>query len=172
MCYYTEKVWLQQLSKGTEKAYIQLFDRYYSLLIMFAFHYLEDKELAEDAVHDVVLSLWQKKERFVSITILKSYLYNAVRNRCLNVLDYNLVRKKYIRKITDVNTVDFNYLETEVYDLLRDAIEVLPEQQRLIFDLTLQGFDNTEIAEKMNITLDAVKSHKKRGKKLLKDLMI
>lgn len=169
MCYYSEEIWLQQLSKGTEKAYMQLFERYYALLSMFAFRYLADKQLAEDAVHDVVLNLWQRKEKFVSITTLKSYLYNAVRNRCLNILDYNQVRNVYVRKMVEQKTEEFYYLETEVYDKLRDAINTLPEQQRRIFDLTLQGFDNAEIAEKLNISLDAVKSHKKRGKKQLKE---
>ena len=169
MCYRNEEVWLQQLSKGSEKAYIQLFERYYTLLAMFAFRYLADRQLAEDAVHDVVLNLWQKKERFISITTLKAYLYNSVRNRCLNILEHDQVRKIYIRKMKEQGAEELNYLETEVYEQLREAIYALPEQQRQIFDLTLQGFDNAEIAKKLNITLDAVKSHKKRGKKLLKE---
>ena len=31
----------------------------------------------------------------------------------------------------------------------------------------MEGFDNAEIAEKLNLSIDSVKSHKKRGKQLL-----
>ena len=170
MCQDSEKIWLQQLSRGNERAYLQLFERYYTLLAMFAYRYLGDKQAAEDAVHDVVLNLWQKKENFVSITTLKTYLYNAVRNRCLNMLDYHQVRRTYIQKMSEQRSEEFDYLETEVYGRLREAIGMLSEPQRKIFDLTLQGFDTAEIAEKMNLSVDAVKAHRKRGKKQLKEI--
>lgn len=172
MQYSQENIWLQQLSIGTESAYKQLFDHYYCLLAMFACRYLEDRQQAEDAVHDVLLNLYQQKERFNSITLLKSYLYNSVRNRCLNVLDHDKVVREYASDVVEkerTGTWKYNMLETEVYEQLREAIHTLPEPQRKIFDLTLDGYNNTEIAQLLELTEDAVKAHKKRGKKLLRE---
>ena len=170
MCYFQEKIWLQQLSAGSEKAYKQLFERYYSLLATFAHKYLLDNQLAEDAVHDVLLNLYQQKEKFNSIVLLKSYLYNSVRNRCLNLLEHQKVAREYAAgSMRQENNWKYSFLEAEVYEQLREAIDSLPEQQRKIFDLTLQGYNNGEIAGTLGITEDAVKAHKKRGKKLLRE---
>ncbi len=172
MQYPQDEIWLQELGYGKERAYQRLFDQYYRLLAIFSFKYLNDRQQAEDAVHDVLLSLYQQKERFNSITLLKSYLFNAVRNRCLNILEHQKVAREYTTKIiqlTGTNLDEYNYIESEVYEQLREAIRQLPEVQRRVFDLTLQGYDNAAIAEEMGISEDAVKSHKKRGKKLLKE---
>ena len=172
MQYPQDEIWLQELGRGKERAYQRLFDQYYRLLAMFSFKYLNDRQQAEDAVHDVLLNLYQRKERFNSIVLLKSYLFNAVRNRCLNILEHRKVALEYntrVIQLAGANFDEYNYIEMEVYEQLREAIGQLPEQQRRIFDLTLQGYDNAAIAEEMGITEDAVKSHKKRGKKLLKE---
>lgn len=172
MQYIQEEIWLQQLSTGVDAAYKQLFDRYYGLLAMFAYKYLEDRQAAEDVIHDVLLHLYQNKEKFTSIVVLKSYLYNAVRNRCLNILQHRKIVKDYALNVTEQRAQergDYTMLEIEVYDQLRDAIDALPVPQCIIYDLTLQGYDNKEIAEKLGITEDSVKAHKKRGKKLLRE---
>lgn len=172
MQYVQDEVWLRQLSAGANGAYKELFERYYGLLSLFAFRYVENRELAEDAVQDVFLNLYQQRESFLSIVSLKAYLYNAVRNRCLNVLQHQKVRKEYALYVSERATEAFGegqVLEIEVYEQLRKAIEELPETNRQVFDLSLQGYNNQEIAGVMGLTLDAVKAYKKRGKKLLRE---
>lgn len=60
-------------------------------------------------------------------------------------------------------------LEEEVYLILKEALDTLPEQTRQIYDLSLLGHDNQEIASLLGLTLDAVKARKKRGKQLLQE---
>lgn len=172
MEFVREEIWLQQLGGGEEKAYELLFSRYYSLLSVFACRYLNDSALAEDAVHDVFLNLYLQKEKFDSVLSLKSYLYRSVRNKCLNILKHRKIQEKYITESEEVEGSEFYYfrmLETETYELLRGAIGELQEPTRKIYDMVLLGFDNAEIAEQLEMTLDAVKAQKKRGKKLLKE---
>lgn len=167
-----EEIWLEALSTGEEEAYKVLFTRYYSLLALFAHRYLSDRQRAEDAVHDVILNLYLQKEKFNSIVSLKAYLYNAVKNRCLNILKRQKLKEKYAleyRDQTDFDTHDYPLLEAETYELLKNAIGELHQQTRKVYDLLLLGYDNSEIAQKLGITLDAVKAQKKRGKKQLKE---
>ena len=168
----SEDIWLKQLSDGTEEAYKLLFDRYYSLLGVFAYRYLNDKQKAEDAIHDVLLGLYQDRERFESITTLKAYLYNAVRNRCLNIIRHEKIKAKYAEESAGVKENAFfqnQILEAEAYEMLEDAISQLPRQTRMVYELVLQGFDNKEIASKLELTEDAVKAHKQRGKRILRE---
>ena len=113
-----------------------------------------------------------KKLHFENLWALKSYLYNMVRNRCLDILKHRKVEEKYLREQRNhENSESFllQLLEDEVYILLKEAIQTLPFQTAKVFELILDGLDNTEISAKLNLSLDAVKSHKKRGKKLLQE---
>lgn len=169
----SEDIWLKQLSKGTEEAYKLLFDRYYSLLGIVAYHYLNDKQKSEDVVHDVLLGLYQDKERFETITALKAYLYNSIRNRSLNMLRHDKIKARYAEEYKaeeERNGLFQNQvLEAEVHELLEQAIAQLPRQTRMVYELVLLGYDNKEIALKTGLTEVAVKAHKQRGKKILRE---
>lgn len=172
MEHQTEDIWLKQLSAGTEEAYKLLFARYYSTLGVFANRYLNDRQMAEDAIHDVILELFQDKEKFETILALKAYLYNSVRNRCLNILRHDKIRVKYAEKMAREKDSYFFHnqiLEAEAHELLEQAIAELPKQTRIVYELVLQGYNNQEIAERTGLSEDAVKAHKQRGKKILKE---
>lgn len=168
----TDYRWLDELSRGREEAYRLLFERYYALLGVFAYRYLNDRQLCEDVIHDVFLELYQGKERFLNIIALKSYLYRAVRNRCVDLLRHQRIRTRYEEQMCGEEQEAFyeeGVLEAEAYALLKKAITELPEQTRAVYDLVLQGLNNREIAGKLSLTEDAVKAHKKRGKKILRE---
>lgn len=168
----SDNIWLELLSLGEEKAYKWLFTQYYSVLGVFAYRFLRDRALCEDVVHDVFLELYQTRERFGNIIALKTYLYNSVRNRCVDLLRHGKVEARYAEELARRDGASFCYnqvLESEVYLILRKVIAELPDPVRIVYDYVLQGYNNQEIAEKMGLTEDAVKAHKKRGKKLLRD---
>lgn len=54
--------------------------------------------------------------------------------------------------------------EEEMYRELKKAIRELPEQMAKVYDLTLLGLSNAEIAERLSATVDAIKAIKKKGK--------
>lgn len=166
--------WLHQLEQGNEQAYRILFREYYVRLSSFAYKYLENDIDAEDIVQDVLYELWTKQIRFTTLLNLKSYLYNAIRNRCLDTLRRKKVHDKYLQEQQIKEDYEFflhQIVEQETYLLLKKAIKMLPDQVRIIYELVLIGLDNQMIAEQLNLSIDSVKSHKKRGKKLLKETL-
>ena len=52
---------------------------------------------------------------------------------------------------------------------MHKAINELPETDTTIYELSLKGKSNEEIAQVLNLSLDSVKSYKKRGKQILKE---
>lgn len=169
-----QEKWLEALYKGEEQAYKVLFDEYFYALSSFATKYLGEKEAAEDLVQEVLCDLWLHRQRFGNIISLKSYLYQIVRNRCLNVLKHQKVETRYFAEQTYKTESEFflnQILEEEIYRSLKEALDSLPEQTRQIYDLTLLGHSNQEIADLLDLTLDAVKARKRRGKQLLQDKM-
>lgn len=169
-----EKTWLEKLRRGEEKAYRKFFEEYYQILCVFAGKYLKDHDHAEDIVHDVILELYSRKQSFPTLEALKSWLFSAIKNRCLNDLRHLRAGDRYAREMQAGERQEFfleNIIEEETYFLLRQAIRQLDSPLRRIYELTLQGKSNEEIARALDLTLDSVKSYKKRGKQVLKEML-
>ncbi len=88
-----EKYIIEGLRSGSESAYRQLFEQYYQKLVVFACRYLEDLESARDIVQEFYLYLYESRQSVSIQTSLKSYLYSAVKNRCLNQVKHEQVKK-------------------------------------------------------------------------------
>ena len=59
-------------------------------------------------------------------------------------------------------------VEEEVHRLVMEEINLLPEEQRRVILLHLEGKSNIEIAEAMEISVNTVKTHKARARQQLK----
>lgn len=163
--------WLDHLRGGDNDAFKLLFERYYAALCAFATGYVEDSDSAEDIVQDVFFKLYTDKVVFDSVVALKSYLYTAVKNQSLNYLKHQRIKQEYIvsREEKEQTTFFFNRIvEQELVMLVTEAMTELPEQTRKVMELVMEGKENPEIAEELGVTIDSVKSHKKRGRQFLK----
>ena len=116
-------------------------------------------------------NLWSTPQKFLHTTDLRFYLYRSVQNGCLNYIRNKKVEEGYRNK-AEMVTEDFFYnvlLEEEIFIRLRKAVDELPEKYRVVINLNLDGLSDKEIAERLGITLDAVKQQKKRGKERLRE---
>lgn len=169
-----ERTWLEKLEKGEDSAFQVLFRLFYARLCSFACRYIGDQAASEDVVQDVICELWERKLHFENETALKACLYDMTRNRCLDVLKHRKVEEKYAQELCHQEKTEFflqQFLEDEVYAELKKEIEALPLPMRRVFELALERRDNAEIAEILHLSVDAVKAHKKRGKKILQERM-
>lgn len=161
---------MKQLSDGDEKAYKRLFDQYYSSMVMFARSFLKNDVLVEDVVQDVIYDFWMQRQSLSKVISIKAWLYAAVRNRCLNDLEHDKVVRKYLDKVklVDDEFILQQMIEEEVYLSLKNSIDALPGKIKEVYKLILVGKNNKEIAFLLNLSEDAVKSYRKRGKQILK----
>lgn len=164
----SQKIWLKQLGRYNDKSIEQFFKQYYIPLVLFGTTYVRDQDTAKDMVQDVFFTLINNRQQFDSIDNLKIYLYSSVKNKCLKFLRHEEVKGRYEQYVQANETIyQEAVLEEEVFVLLTQAINKLPEQCKKVFLLTLEGKSNSEIAEILGIGIETVKSHKKTGKKLL-----
>lgn len=164
--------WVIELCKGEAKAYKFFFEEYYQILGVFALKYVKEKEVAADIVNDVILELYSRKLKFENLTALKSFLYLSIKNKSLNYIRHSNAQERYLHILPPEKEEEFfldNIIEEEIYFLMKKAIADLPVPIRQIYELSLQGKSNEEIAQQLGITLDSVKSYKKRGKSVLRD---
>ena len=159
----------KRVTERDEEAFKILYEEFFHALLSVACKYVEIEE-ARDIVQDTFFKLWSAPKKFLHINDMRFYLYRSVQNQCLNYIRDKKVEDNYRNK-TEVITEDYFYnalLEEEIFIRLRQAIDELPEKYRNVINLNLEGLSDKEIAEKLDITIDAVKQQKKRGKEQLK----
>lgn len=135
--------------------------------MFFARKYVEHSS-AEDIVHDVFLKLWNDGPLILIDETISNYLFQSVRNTCLNHLKHQVVEEEYIAKavhnlkmeeITSINP-EMVLISREQIDELYKAIDQLPEKCREVFLLSFRDeMKNKEIAEHLNISIRTVESH-------------
>ena len=152
-----------------------LFKTYYQPLCHYAYTFLQDKEDAEEIVQSTFLLVWEKRESLAIRTSVKPYLYAMVRNACLNVLKHNKIKQRHAGeeialadKSSDsvMHAVSSNELEHRI----QRAIEVLPEQCRIVFKLSrFEELKYSEIAEQLDISIKTVENHMGKALRIMRE---
>lgn len=155
----TDPIIFQQIRKGDEVAFSRLFDGYYTALCFFAAKYLRDLDLSRSLVQQVFVDLWVKREKTGVTSSVKSYLYQSVKNRCIDYLRKEKSTSEISEIVENINQTPFRDLveEAELNDRINASINQLPEKCREIFLLCrFEGLKYAEIAKKLNISVKTV----------------
>lgn len=153
----------------------KIFNDYYEALCLYAFKLTKDHSLSEDVVQDAFFILF-KNEQIVQLDVedVVSYLYGTVRNMCLNQFRREKVIERYWQKVSYTDKVDAKFdmdiIYSEVLTSIYNIIESMPEGCAKVFRLGyLEGLTNKEVAEKLNISTNTVKTQKRRGMIILRE---
>lgn len=151
-----------------------LFDLYYFRLCYYAYTLIKDTESAKDIVQDVFFKCLNSLSELPNEAAAKNVLYLSVRNACFNYLRHQGVKEQYAASVMDepegIAEKGLNEIvRAEVIAEIRTAIDTLPDGCQQVIKLSfLEGLKNEEIAAKMGISINTVKSQKQRALKLLR----
>ena len=168
----------KRLKHGDERAYTLVFKQYARLLFTLAYRFLKSEEEAEDAVQYVFMRLWEKRESLDFSNGVRSLLYTILKNYILNELRHRQIvfEKLYMMAQEMHDTSDESERDMEVqelYELLHQHINKLPEQKALICQMKMnEGLSNQEIADRLHIEVSTVKSHYSQAIKLLRSKIV
>lgn len=161
-----ESALVAALVAGDEAAWRRLYEAHYAVLCHIAAQYLHDDFMAQTAVGDVMLHLWQARGTWSVESSLRQYLVASVRHRCLDVLrsSYHLHETpteadRLLDAALDATPQD-TLLAKELERAVADAIARLPDATRRVFSMSrFDGLTYAEIAAKTGITTHTVKYH-------------
>lgn len=156
---------------GNEKTSKELFELYFRPACSFATSLLKNEQLAYDIVQEAFIRIWEKNILFNSIIRYKVYLYTTVRNAAYNHLQRSIPHKELNKeeKVIEEDAVDQMMIAAEIEAELLRQINLLPKSQRNVILLRLEGMTMEEIAKELHLSLNTVKTHKKRAYKQLRD---
>ena len=157
-----------------EQGFDQIYVNHYPALFQYAFTLVNDDVMAEEMVHQVFLKILEKNEPLMIRISLKSYLFRAVHNECLNYFKHQKVKQVHVT-YADRHTAENSEPASgklqlrELERQLHAAINELPEQCRTIFQMSrFEELKYAEIALQLGISIKTVENQISKALKRLR----
>ena len=166
---------MDALRQGDEQVFETIFRTYYERLCNYANTILNDMDEAEEMVQSAFLTVWEKHDRLEIHTSVKSYLYRAVHNSCLNRVKHYKVRKTYGDAVKNQSEplhddASQDLIGSELDGIVANAIDSLPDQCKLVFKLSrFENLTYAEIAEQLGISVKTVENHMVKALKVMRE---
>ncbi len=160
-----------RVRRGDEESFEALLSRHRGPLVNFFARMVRDAALAEDLAQEVFLRVYRSRHRYRPQARFTTWLYRIATNLALNALrdrkDAAPAKprvdgdgEEMPAEIPDAQpTADQQMMLSERARLIREAVEQLPENQRLAVILhKYQEIDYRQIAKVLGVSESAVKS--------------
>lgn len=156
----------------------EIYRQYYSPLLRFAEDMVGNREDAENILQDSFLNIINKKEELSKVQNVRAWLYQMIRNGCLDHLKHMVHVHKYeqeaaiefklrstaLRRVPEEEVI-FNELQGKIKMLIAE----LPDRCREVFLLNrLERLKYSEIAERLGISENTVSVHMSTAVKRLR----
>jgi RNA polymerase sigma-70 factor (ECF subfamily) len=157
-----------------ERAFEQLFKKYFKDLHSYACSMVKDEAVAEGIVQNVFLKLWERAERLSEQQATAPYLYRSVHNESLNHLKHKKVRQAYDayalkQQVYEKSSATSKLQLSELQQKISVALNDLPQQCRLIFQMSrFREMKYQEIAEELGISVKTVEAQMGKALKVMR----
>ncbi len=153
-----------QIKNGNQLAFATIYDQYNKQMYLLAYRYLKNRDMAEDVVQQVFINFWIKRVNINEHLNIRSFLFTSLKNHTLNTIrDENRAIAKNYEYLMESYNDGFDESEIEesleMTSVIEKAVENLSPQRRQIYYLKImEGYSNQQIADKLNISVNTVKS--------------
>jgi len=163
----------EKIRAGDEVAFKELFFALQPSIIGFLYRFTSDKEAANDLCQETFIKFWLSREKINLSLFPKAYLYQIARNLALNFV----TRKPPVTSYDDDENLlislsrnpERDYDTFALIDDLQKALNKLPERCKTTFILSrFDGFEYSEIAGIMNVSLQTVKNQMNKAISVLR----
>ncbi len=171
---FTDEELAVLLSQGDRVAFTLIYNRYFQVLYIHAYHKLSDSQEAQDIVHELFAQLWAKHQELNIQQSLQSYLYASIRNKILDHFAKKDVRNKYLQSLDgflqqNYCVTDHRIREKQLNALIEKGITSLPDKMRTVFEMSRQqALSHKEIAQQLNLSENTVKKQINNALRILR----
>ena len=160
-----------RVKRGDAESFAALLRRYRAPLLNYFSRMVRDHALAEDLAQEVFLRVYQARERYQPEATFATWVYRIATNLALNAIRD---RKSWaeletgpaaegcqgVDRLADLRpTVEQRLIRADRERMIRDAVEALPDKQRVAVILhKYQEVDYRQIAKILEVSESAVKS--------------
>lgn len=160
----------------TAAIYKALFEREYANACRYALSFLQDTHMAEDAVQEVFIKLWEQKPELLDTPGIKYYLIASVRNKCISILreqkSRNIVFPEHTPEVHEEHITNFQHKEsmTAQEEKIASALAQLPPVCKEVFLLVkLYGMSYKQAAEQLEVSVKTIENHMGKALRIFRD---
>lgn len=172
---YNETDILKKVANGEEKAFAKLFYTYYNQIGEFIQGLTQDHEVTEEIVQEVFTKIWIDRKALRQVKRFDAYLFILCRNHTLNHIRKLVAergkKEAYLSEVDTVQQAVEIKTTRDRYELIDQAVRLLPPQQQKVFVLRRQGLKNPEISQQMNLSIESVKKYQHLAVKFISEFV-
>ncbi|MGV8093244.1 MAG: RNA polymerase sigma factor [Mangrovibacterium sp.] len=163
-----QQLW-HHIKEGNKLAFKQLHEKYFNQMCLYTLKSVEESGLVEDIVSDCFIKIWENRNKMEIKSSVKHYIFLMLRHL---IIDFHRKKKFLTESIEKVPepAQEEAFDELEQYAALYSALEQLPDQRRKILEMAIfDSMSYSEIAEKLKISKNTVKTQMGRAYRFLKE---
>jgi RNA polymerase sigma-70 factor, ECF subfamily len=179
---YSDNQLIEEFKKGNQAGFEELVSRYSNKAYSLAARLTRNAEDAEEVLQDVFVTVHRKIAGFEGKSSFSSWLYRVTvnaalmklrkrrQNQSVSVEDMHPKGKEAVmNKKCEISDCDEITLRNQLYSVLEDAIQKLPDDYKPVFILRdIDGLTSREVGRILDITIPAVKSRLHRSRLMLR----
>jgi RNA polymerase sigma-70 factor (ECF subfamily) len=142
-----------------------------------AYRLMNSREEAEDIVQEVYVKLWGMRDDLPNYNSIEALCVRITRNLCLDQLrrrkvNHDAMKAEQMKSGNYPETPSEDLEKKEDAELVHRLISALPEPQRSLVHLRhLEGKDYDEIAEMVNMNVNAIRVSISRARKQMREMI-
>ena len=170
---YNERSLLLQASRGNREAFTELYSLHLDAVTQYIHLFTKSQDETDEIIQDVFVRIWEQREKLAEITSFQSYIAKSARNRLLDQIRHQQVRKAAIvdlqQRELDAETPEDIWNYRYIYEKVQRQIAALPTQCQHVFRLSVEkGLSLDEIAAELQISKSGVKNQLYKAQKLVR----
>ena len=163
-----QRLW-QAFKAGEQPAFLVLYDQHFPALFQYCRQITTDTPLIEDTIHDLFLSLWERRIQLGAVQSIRAYLLTSARRRLLLHL-----RQPSTETLSPSLPGDSFEVTSDATseDALSQALQALnPRQREVLYLKFYQNLSYQEVAESLAINVATVYKTAQRSLTKLKSIL-
>lgn len=167
---------IESLRAGSYQAYDKIYLAWHKPIYTMLRHLTGSQEEAEDITQEVFVNLWEYRGRLDPEKKINTFLYMVAKRAAIDYFRRKRSAGNYLNTLAweeaSRSSSDSLVLEKEIELLKEMALSRMPEYRRNIYKLShIEGLNNDQIAEKLNITKESVYTQLSIARKQLRELI-
>ncbi len=153
--------------KGDKRAFEKIYQSYFSALVFYGFKVCPDKLLVENAIQDLFVELWRRREFISEVANLKFYLIKSLRNQLIRNQRHNPFDRSediddfldYLGSLSEEQSIMNREADLARQQKIQTALEKLSPRQKEVIHLRFyQNLSLDEIAELLQLPKQVIKN--------------
>lgn len=168
---------IKKIAKGDKKAFAILLEKYEDLVFGVSMKMIKDRIKAEDMTQETWMKVIKFSANYSPVGSVKSWILQINRNL---IIDHFREQKKWADS-EDIESIEVSDESLDASELIdseekrsrfQKAFSGLDEREKMVLTMVIvEEFSYSEIAQKLNVSVGAIKTIMFRAKQNLKDIL-